>query len=162
MNDSEQVPPQRGNPESDAESRGVGNDGSDIEAADPELIRAARIASKRAESGELQDLSGQIALIEKIVTKVVKENQAIALRAAIGLALVVSAFSAILWAVILFVDASDNPTQAYFSVGITFVALCAGLLLASVFVFKPSLLKPIKNMVALVVNWLKRLRRRRD
>lgn len=108
----------------------------------------------QSELAELRDTDARFARLE--------ESQAAALRAAFGIALVVSAFSAILWAAVLFADASDNPTRAYFALGITFVALFAGLLLASVFVFKPIWLEPLKDRLAPVVNRLKRRRRRRD
>jgi len=108
----------------------------------------------QSDLAELQNTDARFARLE--------ESQAAALRAAFGIALVVSAFSAILWAAVLFADASDNPTRAYFALGITFVALFAGLLLASVFVFKPIWLEPLKDRLAPVVNRLKRRRRRRD
>jgi len=132
----------------------VQNERSGKDSAD--IIRDLQnsILELQSELAELRDTDARFARLE--------ESQALALRAAFGIALVVSAFSAILWAAVLFADASDNPTRAYFALGITFVALFAGLLLASVFVFKPIWLEPLKDRLAPVVNRLKRRRRRRD
>jgi len=103
--------------------------------------------------GKLQDADARFARLE--------ENQAVALIAAIRLAFFASSFGALSWGIALSVDIPADAGWLYYS-AIVFFFVASVVFFVLGFIFKITWLEPLRKMIAPVVNWFKRRRRRRD
>jgi len=160
MNNPESAPQRRVNPKPDFAHGDIGAS-SQAESSELQDLSGYADQTEKAESGELQDLSGQIAQVEKIVKKVVEENQSVALIAAIRLAFFVSSFGSLSWGIALSVDIPADAGWLYYS-AIVFFFVASVVFFVLGFIFKITWLEPLRKLIAPVVNWFKRRRRRRD
>jgi len=100
----------------------------------------------------LQDTDARFARLE--------ENQAVALIAAIRVAFFASSFGALSWGIALSVDIPVDAGWLYYS-AIVFFFVASVVFFVLGFIFKITWLEPLRKLIAPVVNWFKR-RRRRD
>jgi len=103
--------------------------------------------------GKLQDADARFARLE--------ENQAVALIAAIRVAFFASSFGSLSWGIALSVDIPVDAGWLYYS-AIVFFFVASVVFFVLGFIFKITWLEPLRKIIAPVVNWLKRRRRRRD